>query len=122
MITGTVTTSREAIIPLVLRDHAGEDHRLEAIVDTGFNGALTLPPPIIAALSLPPRGHDFATLADGSETLFDFYEALVHWDGSLRTVVALAADGVPLVGMALMEDYEVTIQARPGGAVTITAL
>jgi len=122
MITGIVTSSREATIPLVLRDPAGGDHTLEAIIDTGFNGALTLPPAMIAAAGLMSRGSDYATLADGSEALFDFYEATVRWDDGLRTVVALAADGVPLVGMALMADYELTVQAVPGGAVRLTVL
>ncbi len=71
MITGVVTASWEAIIPLVLQSPAGDEYPLEAIIDTGFNGALTLPPALIAAAGLPLTGIDYATLADGTEVLFD---------------------------------------------------
>jgi clan AA aspartic protease len=122
MITGVVTTSGEAVILLVVRDAAGEGQPIEAMIDTGFNGALTLPFPLVAGLGLTRRGQEFALLADGSSRSFDLYEAVIDWDGAPRSVVVLAADGAPLVGMDLLRHYEVTIRVIPGGAVTITAL
>jgi predicted aspartyl protease len=56
MIEGRVS-SREAIIRLVVSaPDGGNETELEAIVDTGFDRSLTLPPGIIADLNLTPRG------------------------------------------------------------------
>ena len=43
MIEGTVNENFEATIHLTLHGTAGEEHDIEAIIDTGFTGHLTLP-------------------------------------------------------------------------------
>ena len=43
-------------------------------------------------------------LADGSEALFDIYEASVIWDGRPHLVPTDAADSEPLIGMTLLEE------------------
>jgi predicted aspartyl protease len=62
-----------------------------------------------------------AVLADGSETLFDVYEAEVVWDERLRRVFVDAADTVPLIGMALLDGHELTVQVVDGGGVFVSA-
>lgn len=52
MITGFVNDELEAIIPLSIRRANGKVFRQNAIVDTGFNGWLSLPPDLIAELNL----------------------------------------------------------------------
>ena len=44
MITGFVNIEFEPIIPLLIRHAEGKIFTQEAIVDTGFNGWLSLPP------------------------------------------------------------------------------
>jgi clan AA aspartic protease len=122
MITGVVTSSREDVIPRTLYRPGGGEHALEAVIDTGFNGAFALPRALIVDLGLAWRGREYAVPADGSERLFEFHEAIVAWDGDARRTTVIAADSDPLVGMALLSGYELTIQAVPGGIVTITAL
>ena len=61
-------------------------------------------------------------LADGSTSLFDVYEATVLWDGTPRRVAVDAADIDPLVGMRLLDGYELTVQAVVGGQALIKAL
>ena len=51
MITGTVTAYREAIIRLNVRGPGGGEKTVEAVIDTGFDGVLTLPTSVVAALS-----------------------------------------------------------------------
>ena len=52
MITGTVNANREAIISCGVRGPHGKEREIEAVIDTAFNGFLTLPPQVIAALGL----------------------------------------------------------------------
>jgi predicted aspartyl protease len=60
MISGHVNEDLEAVIRLSLRNARGEEHEFTAVVDTGFNGALTMRPEIIKNLagmgSPEPRG------------------------------------------------------------------
>jgi predicted aspartyl protease len=92
------------------------------VIDTGFDGALTLSSADIIALGLPWRRRGRALLANGTESVFDIYEATVMRDGILRRVAVDAADIAPLIGMRLLGGCELTIQAVVGGQVTIKAL
>ena len=77
---------------------------------------------VIDIEGLPWRRRGRAMLADGSESVFDIYEATVFWDGRPRRVVVDETDCAPLAGMALLDGCELTIQIVDGGAVTITRL
>ena len=122
MITGVVTPQREAIVHLAVHDRDGRAHEVEAIIDTGFDGSLTLPPSVIAALGLTWRRRGRVLLADGSDSVCDILEATVIWDGRLRRVPVDAADTVPLIGMSLLYGYELIMRVTDGGDIRITAL
>ena len=121
MIIGTVNSGLEAVVRFSLRGPQGEIDA-EAIVDTGFNGALTLPPDLITKLNLHSTGRSEAVLADGSKVSVDLFEALVLWNGRLLRVPVGAADSDPLLGMALLYGHEVTIRVLEGGEVFIQGL
>jgi clan AA aspartic protease len=93
MITGIVTVAREAVISLTIRGPNGQEQEIEAVIDTGFDGSLTLPLALITALGLPWRRRGRALLADGNESVFDIYEATVLWDGTARRVSAVRRQG-----------------------------
>lgn len=122
MIIGAVNAYREAVVRLVIGNVQGQSQEMDVVVDTGFNGALTLPTGIIGMLGLPFRRTGRALLADGSEVLFDVYEAIVDWDGQARRISVDAAETDPLLGMALLEGYELRVQGRNGGGVSIAPL
>src|SRR5262245_33938259 len=122
MITGTVTAAREAVIRLTIRDPAGLEHEVEAVIDTGYNGTLLLPPALVSTMGLPFRRRGRALLADGSETVFDIHEATVLWDGKTRRAPVDVADTDPLVGMALLYGHELTIEVVEDGEVSVRAL
>jgi clan AA aspartic protease len=121
MIAGAVN-DREARIRLSVRGPDEREQEIEAVVDTGYTASLSLPPAQIAALGLHWQGIGRGTLADGSECLFDVFEAEVLWDGDLRRVLIDEADTDPLLGMTLLAGYEVRIEVRSGGKVEIKAL
>jgi predicted aspartyl protease len=122
MITGVVNAHREATIRLPLQAADGRDQEIEAILDTGFNGSLTLPPATIAALELPWRTRGLVILANGTEDQCDIYAAAVLWDGVPRNILVEAADTDPLVGMALLYGHDVRMQVVEGGSIIIQAL
>jgi clan AA aspartic protease len=121
MITGLVKAD-EGRIRLRVRGTQGRAREVEAVVDTGYTASLTLPPTLIAALGLRWQSLDRGTLADGSECLFDVYEGKVIWDGKVRRVLVDEADTDPLVGMGLLRGYELKMQVRSRGKVTIKRL
>ena len=119
MITGIVNADFEAIISLSICGSDGKVYTQEAIVDTGFNGWLSLPPDLIEQLNLKWKRRGRAILGDGSECVFNVYEAIVVWDGDYLTIPIDEADSEPLVGMSLMEGYQFMVQVFEGGKVEI---
>ena len=81
MITGVVNAQTEATIRLPVRAADGREQAIEVILDTGFNGSLTLPPALIASLGLQWCTRDLAMLANGTEDHCDIYAATIIWDG-----------------------------------------
>lgn len=122
MIIGQVTADQEAIIPLIVRGPHGEELEIEAIVDTGFTGFLTLSGPAIAGLNLVFREMSDFVLADGSVVSLEVYRGTVVWDGSDHGILVLAADGTPLVGMSMLHGSRVTLAVVDGGQVMISSL
>jgi len=122
MITGVVTDDRQAVIHLTVRGPTGQEQEIEAIIDTGFDGWLSLPSSLIVRLGLLWRQRGRALLADGRESVFDIYEATVVWDGEVRRIPVDEAETAPLVGMSLLEGYELIVQVRSGGNVIIKTL
>lgn len=92
------------------------------MVDTGFNGFLTLPLPQIARLGFPYEGAADVILGDGETVRLDTFAATVLWEGQAREGIVLAAEGSPLVGMALLTGSRVTLEVEDGGLVTIERL
>ena len=122
MITGYVTAYREAIISLNVVGPRNWGRSINAVVDTGFNGFLTLPASLIQELGLVWRRRGRAMLADGRDSLFDIYEATVRWNSRPRRIAVDEADCAPLVGMSLLHGCELTIQVVDGGRVVIYPL
>ncbi len=118
MIFGFVQ-NREAIIQFVVIGNQQKKQGIRAVIDTGFTGNLTLPPSVIADLELTWFTQQEAYLGDGSRRTFDVYSGTVIWDGQLRVIEINASDTAPLVGMALLEGFELRVQAYEGGSVTI---
>jgi clan AA aspartic protease len=102
VITGTVTPNREAVVPLQLVASGGQAVDVDAVVDTGFTGSLTLPAALIGMLGFAFRNRQQIMLGDGSLVLADVYVGTVLWDGLLRVIEVDTAETDPLLGMTLL--------------------
>ena len=122
MIEGVVNAAYEAVIRLSLRGPLGQVREIDAVIDTGFNGFLTLPPALVAELGLPLLSHGRAALADGSTIAFDVWEVTALWDGMALSVEADEADTTPLVGMLLLDNHSLYVEVVNGGHVVIQAM
>jgi predicted aspartyl protease len=81
-----------------------------------------LPPTVIGPLNMRWRSFGRGILADGSVSFFDIYQAKVVWDGRARPVFVDEFDASPLVGMSLLQNFELKMQVRARGSVTIKRL
>ena len=121
MIEGVVNSAYEAVIRITLSGQSGQTLEIEAVIDTGYTGFLTLPTFLVTELGLTYRSHGQAVLADNSEVTFDVYDVTVLWDGSPRHIRVDATGDTPLVGMLLLNGYNLNMDVEQGGTVVIRA-
>ena len=117
-----MNSAYEAVVTLTLRGPAGQTTEINAVIDTGYNGFLTVTRALVAELGLPFISISSGTLADGSEVDFDVWGITVLWDGAARFIEADEADTTPLVGMLLLDGHNLNIAVESGGPVVIEAL
>jgi clan AA aspartic protease len=122
MMQGVVNPNCEATLSLVVSNANRQSQLIDAVIDTGYTGFLSLPREIIIALNLPWTGIDRGTLGDGSEVTFEVYAATIIWDGQYRNIPVNEAETDPLVGMSLLHGYDLHIRAVAVGNVTIKAI
>lgn len=122
MITGLVNSKLEAVVSLVVHGTQEETRQIEAVIDTGYSGYLALSSELIAAFGLNPIGTQQITLADGSEVDSVLCPATITWDGNTRIIEVYVLETVPLIGMALLEGYDLKIRVAIGGGITIEPL
>ncbi len=103
MILGKVSENREAVIELEVLG-LNRWMKIEVVIDTGFDGYLTLPSNLINRLNLRQAGHRQVILGDGNMVVFKLYRAKVLLHGVEREVPVLSSDGGPLIGMALLNN------------------
>ena len=121
MIEGVVNAAREAVVTLHLQEPEGRTRDIEAVVDTGYSGFLTLPTTLVAELGLPFAYMGQAFLANDAQVDFDVHYATVLWDGQPRDIEADATGSTPLVGMLLLDRHSLNIEVVDGGRVVIQA-
>lgn len=123
-VSGTVTAEREVMVRLTVLGPGtpGPSAEVEAILDTGFTGHLTLLPEVVAELELPLLGSRRSALADGGRVALDVHRAEVLWDGRRRLVEVLATGGGALAGMSLIWGHRMSLSAVEGGEVLIEPL
>ena len=119
MITGHINSKLEAIIAITIVAKDGKIREFEALVDTGYTGFLTLPLAILAELNLEIFASGRLTMADGHAVDVDLYQATILWDGQPRTIEVDALESEVLVGMSLLEGYDLHVHTVVDGQITI---
>ena len=121
MIQGVVNASHEAVVTLSLQGPDGRIQDIEAVVDTGYSGFLTLPTALVTELELPFAYVGWAFLANDDEVAFDVHDVTVIWDGQPRDIKADATGSTPLMGMLLLDSHDLNIEVVNGARVVIQA-
>lgn len=122
MTIGRVTAQKEAVIDLQVYGPTGQTLQIEVVIDTGFNGYLTLSTDMVDTLNLQFVCTTPAALGDGHQVYMDVYEADVLWDEEKRKVVVLATDAGALLGMSMLMGHRMTLDIEEEGPVTIETL
>ncbi len=118
MIHGTVV-GLQARMSVIIRPPGRSDVEIECVVDTGFEGFLTLPLAVVNELQLPYVARIDANLADDSSIPAFAYLARILWNGIDREVIVLGIGRRPLIGTALLEDFHLGIDFCDGGTVLV---
>ena len=86
MILGEVNTAYEAVVTIPLQDPQGRTRDIEAMVDSGYSGFLTLPPGLVGELGLPFAYMGQAFLANDAEVDFNVHYVALLRDGERRDI------------------------------------
>ena len=121
MIEGFVDETGAIIVPIFVVG-APPDLAQTAMLDTGFNGTLTLPASVVRKLDLVQSGVVQSMLADGSIITALLFYADVSWHGAARTIEVQESEGPVLLGMNMLGGSRLLVDAIPDGRVEITAL
>lgn len=105
---------------LLLRSPAGSDLEVEALVDTGFWGYLTLSPAVVASVSFPFASAQRVDFADGRSEFVPLHAGTIVWHGTERSIDVLAMGTQALVGMSLLDGSDLRMHVTEGGAFAIT--
>ena len=122
ILRGSVNSSVEARVRLRLRGPSGVSDDVDALVDTGYSGALSLPMLLAKQLGLIQGRGGVIFLADGSSSTYVSFDVELEWLGKFRPVVASAIGDDVVIGMVLLSGHALMIEATVGGAVTIVPL
>ena len=123
MLRGNVRRFGGALYPVRavhLFGDSGIPARLEAVIDTGFSGLMTLPATTVEQMRLPKVGEARAFLADGIEREYSLYRVDVDWFGESRPIEVLCMGRFPLLGMAMMEGLDLPISVEDDGEIALT--
>ena len=119
---GIVNEYLEATISLNVLGSSGANLIIDFVIDTGCTEEMILPPEFIDQLHRTRSSDILLTVADGTTDAYARYKISVEWHGQPREAIAISMGTEPLVGMRLLRGSNLSVDADPGGQVTITEL
>jgi clan AA aspartic protease len=118
VINGTVV-GLQARMGIIIYLPGRAEIEIECVIDTDFEGFLTLPSNLVSQLQLPYIAPIDANLADNSRIVANVHQGTILWHGVQRAIPILAMGRRPLIGTALLEDYHLGIDFCEGGTVLV---
>lgn len=122
MVIGFVNSHLEVIVPLVIADADGQEHKIECQLATGFLGDLFMPPTQVDALKLPQTGTGQVGYPPGSPAEAPVHQAHVLWCGQKHTISVFAYGQHPVLGLGLLQGYRLNLQMTEGQQVIVGRL
>ena len=95
---------------------------VEFIVDTGFEGGLTLPEALISQSEVSVQERRSIKLAGGVRQRCYSYELILEWENEAQAVEVLTLEGDPLLGNDLWKNYSLQAENTDGGDVSFESL
>jgi len=118
-MTGQVDFLNRALLTVTFRGpHRHET--VDAVIDTGFNGFVSLSRGLAVRLGLKPQGLTTAQHADGRIHTMDTFIVEVNWFGRPQKCVAVDSD-LPtcLLGTALLDGRVLEVDFGPAKSVQV---
>lgn len=122
VLRGYVNAQRQPVVSITICGSQGREVTVDAILDTGFNGTLCLPPHLVLELGLPFWFSCTVMLADGSTQDVSNHRGRILWESVERPTRIVASGDQPLLGMGLLIGYRIRVDAVDGGEVVIEPL
>ncbi len=113
MIEGFVNEFSEPIVELDIKSNIGGSKKIEVIVDTGFNGYISLPNEFIEEYKWEFLGTEEYELANGEITIEKVYLWEIIFDGEKMLVFGLANRSYDtLIRTKLLKDRILTVDFK----------
>src|SRR5437870_10738825 len=113
MLVGLVNPHREPIIRLILLSSRNRSQSHSAVVDTGFNGTLSLPETLIRRLGWRWIGHESYEIATGDVVREKVFVGRIRWMQRIHEVDVVASHAKDiLIGTRLLEGCRLVIDFR----------
>ncbi|MBY0229894.1 MAG: hypothetical protein K2W96_11485 [Gemmataceae bacterium] len=110
----SVDTNLELRLTLAVADAANQQHPLDFMIDSGFNGELARPASVVATFGMPFLQLIEMVISDGSSVWISRHQAVIVWDGAIH-IVRVAAMG----SLALLAGHDLHARFVPGGEIRI---
>jgi predicted aspartyl protease len=123
MMTGKVNSKLQPTMSLSLIAPDGTEFELDALIDTGFSGDITLPIETIRQMGLTFYVQDVHTIGNNQDVAFNFYTgAKVYWHQKDVDVLVMEVEGESYMGMELLSGSSLFVEAKPNGKVRVREL
>ena len=103
-------------------DRSGAPRQCQAVLDTGFAGAISLPSSSIERLGLANPRQEPVIFANGETRESNIYRATAIWDGERYSVSVYELGPEPLIGMELLNGSRVSMDVYEDGPISIEPL
>ena len=122
---GRIDAATGALYPVVQVELRGRDGRsvfVDAVLDTGFTGTISIPIGVIRELGIVRRRRETFVLADGSTSESSVYDGSVRFAGSWFETDIFSTHYIPTVGMRLLYGANISFDAVPDGDIEYRSL